>query len=315
MLKKSEKKGASAALPQAVNYHVNTNCNFGCKFCFATFEDSKALMGACMLKPLERVALVDRLVAAGVSKITFVGGEPTLIPNLPELLKRTKAAGVTTMLVTNGVLFRGALFERLVPHLDWVAFSVDSADEGINQASGRAGKRNGQVLPVDELLRRAELARQRGVRIKLNTVVHRLNWEEDMSDFVAALKPERWKIFQVLPVEGQNSGSVEELLIDRPRFDAYLERHRGLEAKGVKVVPESNEAMRGSYAMVEPAGRFFDNTSGGYRYSRPILEVGVEAAFEEVTFSAEKFEERGGIYDWSESEEVRGPGEDEAAGD
>ena len=41
-------------------------------------------------------------------------------------------------------------------------------------------------------------------------------------------------------------------------------------------MPESNELMRGSYVMVDPAGRFFDNVEGGHTYSRPILEVGVE---------------------------------------
>ena len=305
LLLNPENKSKSALLPQSVNYHVNRNCNFGCKFCFATFEDTKVVLKGAMLKRADRLALVDRLVAAGVSKLTFVGGEPTLIPDLAGLLARAKAGGVTTMIVTNGALFKGALLESLVPNLDWVAFSVDSANELVNQASGRARKRSGQVLEAAELLQRADLARERGVRIKLNTVVHRLNWEEDMSDFVAALQPERWKLFQVLPVEGQNSGSVDELLIDDQRFEAYVERHRGLEEKGVDVVPESNDAMRGSYAMVDPAGRFFDNTSGGHRYSQPILDVGVSAAFEEVSFSAEKFEARGGVYDWSAAEEVQ----------
>ena len=32
--------------------------------------------------------------------------------------------------------------------------------------------------------------------------------------------------------------------------------------------------MTGSYVMVDPAGRFFDNTSGYHTYGRPILEGG-----------------------------------------
>ncbi len=43
---------------------------------------------------------------------------------------------------------------------------------------------------------------QYGIRVKLNTVVTRLNYQEDMSAFVRRVRPERWKVFQVLPVDG-----------------------------------------------------------------------------------------------------------------
>lgn len=63
-------------------------------------------------------------------------------------------------------------------------------------------------------------------------------------------------------------------------------------------MPEDNEDMTGSYAMVDPAGRFFDNTAGHYRYSRSILSVGIADAWQDIRFDAQRFEERGGIYDW-----------------
>lgn len=54
--------------------------------------------------------------------------------------------------------------------------------------------------------------------------------------------------------------------------------------------------MRGSYAMVDPAGRFYDNIDGPHHYSRPLLEVGVDAAWADVGFFMARFEERGGRY-------------------
>ena len=56
--------------------------------------------------------------------------------------------------------------------------------------------------------------------------------------------------------------------------------------------------MTGSYVMVDPAGRFFDNASGAHTYSRPILEVGVEEAFRQVSVDSRRFLSRGGLYDW-----------------
>lgn len=43
-----------------------------------------------------------KLVEAGASKLTFVGGEPFLHPHIEQLLAAAKAAGLTTSIVTNG---------------------------------------------------------------------------------------------------------------------------------------------------------------------------------------------------------------------
>ena len=142
--------------------------------------------------------------------------------------------------------------------------------------------------------------RSTGLRaaIKLNTVVTSLTAHEDMSDFVRAVAPERWKIFQVLPVEGQNDGSVEPLLIDDAAFRAFVARHARLEADGVTLVPEDNDGMTDSYAMIDPLGRFYGNHRGRYVYSRPILEVGVREALGQVNFEVKRLIQRGGLYTW-----------------
>lgn len=51
--------------------------------------------------------------------------------------------------------------------------------------------------------------------------------------------------------------------------------------------------------MVDPAGRFFDNANGTHNYSRPILEVGINAAIEVVNYDLPKFLARGGQYNWT----------------
>ena len=56
--------------------------------------------------------------------------------------------------------------------------------------------------------------------------------------------------------------------------------------------------MRGSYAMIDPLGRFYGNATGAHVYSRPILEVGVEAALAEVGCEVGRFDARGGRYTW-----------------
>jgi hypothetical protein len=53
------------------------------------------------------------LRAAGVSKLSFVGGEPLLHPHLGALLAEAKAAGLVTSVITNGSLLSAERLLRL----------------------------------------------------------------------------------------------------------------------------------------------------------------------------------------------------------
>jgi radical S-adenosyl methionine domain-containing protein 2 len=45
-----------------------------------------------------------------------------------------------------------------------------------------------------------------GFKLKLNTVVSEPNKDDDMTELIKRLRPDRWKVFKVLPVAGQNDG-------------------------------------------------------------------------------------------------------------
>ena len=136
--------------------------------------------------------------------------------------------------------------------------------------------------------------------MKLNTVVCKPNLQDDMTALALELRPERWKIFEVLPVEGQNDGDVDDLLLEDGEFQKWVERHAWVADEGIQFVPESNELMRGSYAMVDALGRFYTNIDGGHTYGPSILDVGVMPAWEQNVFLEERFLERGGIYEWGD---------------
>ena len=66
---------------------------------------------------------------------------------------------------------------------------------------------------------------------------------------------------------------------------------------------ETVSDMEGSYIMMLPDGRFFNNFCGRYSYgSNTIFEVGVERALYEVGWDPEKFLKRGGVYNWKGKE-------------
>ncbi len=280
-----------------VNFHLWEPCNMRCRFCFATFQDStKVRVPKGHMEEQDCIAVVESLARAGFKKINFAGGEPTLCPWLPTLVKTAKERGMTTSIVTNGSKITPQLLDDFDCCLDWAAVSIDTVDPDKLTATGRA-TRSGPMC-ADDYLGALELLVGRHIRVKVNTVVTALNWEEDLTDFIVRANPERWKLLQVLPVIGQNDGKVGDLTVTAEQFDRYVERNRTVESRGIRVVPESNAMMTGSYIMVDPSGRFFDNTLGQYTYSRPILEVGIEEALKEVIVDPAVFDARGGRYAW-----------------
>lgn len=268
-----------------------------CWYCFADFRDVRAtVLPEGHLEREDALLVVKLLAAAGFSKLSFAGGEPLLSPWFVDLVRAANWAGMTTSAVTNGWLVDDRLVAQLVGVLDWLVLSVDSTNQQTNRTIGRTSR--SRPLPEGHYVEVCELVEEAGVALKINTVVSSANWQEDLSSFIRKVRPRRWKILQVLPIKGQNDRHIERFLIDRTAFDAFVDRHRHLEREGITIVPEANEDMIGSYAMVDPAGRFYDNVDGTYTYSDPILEVGVERALEQVRIDPEKFVRRGGVYDW-----------------
>ncbi len=283
----------------AVNFHLWQPCNMRCHFCFAEFQDVKKEMRLPKghMPKEECAAVVDRIAAYGFEKINFAGGEPTLCPWLPEMIAQAKRHGMTTSIITNGSRITKEWMDSARGNLDWIGLSIDTVDPAIQIRSGRA-LRGKDPVSEQEYMDVVNMIKRYKMRLKINTVVHSLNWEEDLTPFIRLAKPERWKLLQALPVGGQNDARIDEYIVSQEQFETYVRRSQIAEKDGIAVVPESNELMTDSYAMVDPAGRFYDNAQGFHRYSSPILEVGVEEALKQASINPERFRRRGGEYDW-----------------
>src|SRR2546428_9193649 len=85
---------------------VTDRCNFRCVYCMPE-EGMQWLKRESILSfdEIERIARVA--VGLGVDEIRLTGGEPTLRPNLPELVARVARLPVRSLsLTTNGFLLR-----------------------------------------------------------------------------------------------------------------------------------------------------------------------------------------------------------------
>lgn len=272
--------------PVAVNWTITTECNYGCQYCFARFPELTTT------PDINRMRLIPALLRdAGCEKLTFVGGEPTLCPYLPELLRISKSCGLTTMVVTNGTTLLDGFLDDNHETIDWIALSIDSQHESIQQFLGR-----GWGNHVVQTMRCADHIRNLGIRLKVNTVVTRLTYAENMRDLILKLVPDRWKVFQVMKVKGQNDSIIQPLMITASQFDRFRRTHEHLLTKGLNLVFENNALMCGSYVMLDPSGRFFTNRNGYHEYGPSIFDGD---CVEKMYWNPRKFIERGGLYEWT----------------
>ena len=277
-------------MPINVSWHIWPDCNLKCTYCYATFRDIPGT-----LSEVEARRVLDVLSEAGTEKVTFVGGEPTLCPHLPELIRYAKELGLVTMLGTNGSRLGPDYRDKVVPYLDWVSISIDASDPVLMSEMGRGNARFLELC----VRRWEELARVPHLRLKVNTVVTSQNLHDDMRDLIRRLRPDRWKVFQVLPVGGQNDEFIKPLLVTQEEFERWVARHRELDAEGLGPVAEDNADLTGTYLMLDALGRFFSNRTGRHVYTESLLDVGVWEAIRQVRWDTEGFLARDGIYDWA----------------
>jgi radical S-adenosyl methionine domain-containing protein 2 len=269
---------------RSVNWHITTKCNYNCRFCFAKRLDKE-------IKDLRRSKeILNSLKDLGIQKINFTGGEPLLHPLLLDLVKIAKGLDFTTSLGSNGYLLNREVIANLAPYLDWVGFSLDSAYENVEATLGRG---NGDH--VRRIIELADAVHEEGINLKINTVITRLNYTEDIRPLIEKLKPLRWKIFQVLHIQGQNDSHFYKLSVTKEQFDHFRLINQNCPGKTVAVF-EKNHDMIDSYFMISPGGRIFTNHDKTNDTLIPLKQIS-KARISQL-LDIRKYEKRGGLYSW-----------------
>lgn len=275
-----------------INWHVTEACNFRCGYCYAHWQGAgkRDLIRDQPTRRALMTALYDhfRTLASPVRpRLNFAGGEPLLFVD-EVLLAMAEAIeiGFEVSVITNGSRMSRPVMEAMAPMLSVLGISLDSTKAETMTAIGRQDARGHQVA-LGPLARVLMTARRLNplMALKVNTVVCRENWHEDMSAVIRQLAPNRWKVLRMLPVIDR------DLAVTDAQFQAFVASHREFAGR---MNIEDKDDMQASYIMVDPAGRFFQNRAdtSGYVYSPPILEVGAAQAFGQLGWSAVKFERR-----------------------
>jgi len=283
-----------------INWHITEVCNYRCSYCYAKWNDNSKEL----LHDWERTQrLLDEVfsffspdnssnplrnqISWGKLRLNLAGGEPLLYRDkVLRILSYSKSKGIDTSIITNGSRLDVDFLDQLASHVSMLGLSIDSANKEQNIEIGRTDK-SGNQLGLDSIADLFDRARQvsPGIRLKINTVINAINYNEDMQELISSLAPQRWKVFRMLPV------ITNDLSISSSDFQKFVEKHKSLDHV---MSVEGNEDMSESYIMIDPHGRFFQNRirHQGYQYSRSIESVGAAKAFDELRLSAETYASR-----------------------
>ncbi len=107
--------------PFQVTFSLTNRCNFRCEYCHIPLQQRAELTTG------EWHTLIDEFADAGMGRASFMGGEPLLRKDLPELIEHVQRRGVHASINTNGWLVPQHL--GTVAKLDLVCITLDGPPE------------------------------------------------------------------------------------------------------------------------------------------------------------------------------------------
>ncbi|HKZ82369.1 MAG TPA: radical SAM protein [Anaerolineae bacterium] len=169
-----------ARAPYKVDLALTYGCNNECPHCY----NEPGRLGMASLSKTDWFRVLDRLAEIGVPHIIFTGGEATLHPDLPDLIRYADGLGQVTGLNTNGRRLAHRPYMRTLAEagLDHVQITLGSSYPEVHDAMMGAAS-------FHQTVRGIHSAFDSGVHAITNTTLMRCNMDhvEHIVDFLFAL--------------------------------------------------------------------------------------------------------------------------------
>lgn len=147
-------------------------CNFRCPFCHNA---------SLVLNPKSQPIIPEEEFFSFLNKrknilegVCITGGEPTLMPDLEEFIRKIKAYGLLVKLDTNG--YRPEVLKDLVGKgiIDYVAMDIKSSSDSYNEACGA-------IVDIEKIKESVEFLKENHVPYEFRTtIVKELHSEEEI---------------------------------------------------------------------------------------------------------------------------------------
>ncbi|MBI4460184.1 MAG: GTP 3',8-cyclase MoaA [Acidobacteria bacterium] len=211
-----------------INYlriSLTDHCNLRCVYCMP-LNGLQFFPPEDLLTPAEITAIARAAVAAGFRKFRLTGGEPTLRPELIEIVRRLSAIdGVGDLsMTTNGILLPELARPLAESGLRRVNIHLDTFHAERLARIMRWGR-------LEQIWRGIEAAEEAGLRpIKLNAVIARGYNDADVAELASLTVEREWhfRFIEMMPFGiGECATVVRENFISNDEVRATIERQFG----------------------------------------------------------------------------------------
>jgi len=207
--------------PFVLSHAVNSSCNMRCRFCEYWKEKGP------QMETEEIFRLLEEARDFGIQVYNAWTVEPLLRKDLPQIFEHAKSLGMTTSMITNGLLLEKRA-EELV-HLDYLSVSVD----------GTSSYRDIRGIDLDRILPGIIKARQvMGKPLLLNCVISGKNLD-DIRELIELARDHDMKIsFEPMYEFGGIAGDTwDELGIrDMDKYRTTVDRIIEMKEQGYPII-------------------------------------------------------------------------------
>jgi MoaA/NifB/PqqE/SkfB family radical SAM enzyme len=185
-----------------VFFHILTACNLKCRHCYINPDQhGRDMLPAGTVKKWLKALIHEEKE----TNLILIGGEPTLHPELPSLIKAARRMGYASITVdTNGFFFHRVL-EKVTPEdLDYFSVGLDGSCEDVNDAIRGKGSYHRCVAGIQRVV-------AKGFNVSLIYTVSQWNIR-DLKNMPAMLKRlgiDRFFI-QVIGIRGRSARRQED---------------------------------------------------------------------------------------------------------
>ena len=151
-------------LPARIGVELSSSCNMECLHCLREKGESGSL------PPRVYASILEQAKPYRIPLVVLTGGEPTLHPDLDQILETTVKQGYRFAIVTNGWNFPEIypLFLSFREHLRVVTFSLDGADRETHDRIRRDGS-------FDHVMASLGICKVKQIPFNIQMTVHSLN--------------------------------------------------------------------------------------------------------------------------------------------
>lgn len=208
---------------------LTDRCNMRCVYCMPA-TGMQFMLKPELLTSEELLQVVQGAVAAGFRKVRLTGGEPSLRPDLVELVRAIKQAGIEHIAMTTNALRLEKQAQALqAAGLDRVNVSLDSLDPQKFRQLTRGGR-------LEKVWAGIEAAEAVGLApIKINAVIVRGLNDDEVVQLAELTLERRWEMrfIEVMPLTGVADVAEDGVVATEELIRIIEAKHGPLENLGL----------------------------------------------------------------------------------